>query len=411
MIRYHAAWVLPIAQPPLRHGWVEIENGRIVAVGAHPVETPAHQVVDLGDVAILPGLVNAHTHLELSYLVGRVPAAIEFVDWIRAVVSTRRTQPDPRGFEIVAAVTEGIAQAVGAGTALVGDISNTMITVDALRASALNGVVFHELIRFHAPQPDQVVADACAAIDAYASSSHGADHDVRVGLAAHAPYSVAPSVFRAIYAAARAGGRGPVSVHLAESPAESEFIARGSGPWRSFLHDVGAWDPAWQPSGTTPVEYLDALGVLDEQSVVVHGVQMTAHDLATLARRGATLVACPRSNAHTGAGIPPVDAFYASGVRVAVGTDSLASTADLSVFAEIAALRRIAPTVLAARLLESATKHGADALGFGGDYGTIEPGKRGRLLAVSITPGIADVEEYLVGGIEPDAIRWLEDTP
>ncbi len=404
MIRYHAAWVLPIAQRPIRDGWVEIEGYRIVGLGAGHTSRPADHVADLGGVAILPGLVNAHTHLELSYLGGRIPAATEFVDWIRGVVSTRRTQPDPRSLEIVNGIALGIAKAVAAGTALVGDISNTMVTVEALKASALAGVVFHELIRFNAPQPEQFVADACDTIDACITT-----HDVRVSLAAHAPYSVAPSVFRALHAAARSRGRGPVSVHLAESPAEIEFIARGTGPWRTFLNDVGAWDPAWQPSGATPVEYLDTLGVLDRQSVVVHGVQMTDRDLALLARRGATLVACPRSNVHTGAGIPPVEAFYASGVRVAVGTDSLASTADLNVFAELAALRRIAPTVPPGRLLESATKHGADALGFSADYGTLEPGKRGRLLAVSITPGIDDVEEYLVGGIEPSATRWLDD--
>jgi cytosine/adenosine deaminase-related metal-dependent hydrolase len=137
-------------------------------------------------------------------------------------------------------------------------------------------------------------------------------------------------------------------------------------------------------------------------------VQMTRVDLARLKERGTTLVTCPRSNAHTGAGLPPVEDFYDSGVRVAIGTDSLASSPDLNVFAEVATLHAIAPGVPAASLLESATIHGARALGFDADYGTIEPGKLARLLAVDVPPGTADVEEYLVSGVHPGQIRWVE---
>ncbi len=385
----------------MHHGWVEIDGGKIVALGAGRARVP--QSIDLGSVAVLPGLVNAHTHLELSHLHDRVPPATDFVQWIRGVIESRRTRPDPRSEEIMGAIHAGIAQSVSCGTALVGDISNTLATYGPLSTSVLAGVFFYELIRFNAPEPDAVVADACRQLDALPQAPH-----VRASLAAHAPYSVAPAVFRSIHEAVARSGRGPVSVHLAESAAESEFIARGTGPWRQFLEDVGAWASSWTPSGTTSVEYLDALHVLDARSLVVHGVQMTTSDLAILEARGSTLVTCPRSNRHTGAGTPPIAAFYASGVRVAVGTDSLASTGDLSVFSELAAMRAIAPSVTAASLLESATRHGADALGFGADYGTIEPGKRGRLIAVSVPPDVDDVEQYLVGGITPEQIHWID---
>ena len=155
-------------------------------------------------------------------------------------------------------------------------------------------------------------------------------------------------------------------------------------------------------------EYLDESGFLDARVLAVHGVQMSAADLARLAARGATLVTCPRSNGHTGAGAPPIEDFYASGVRVAVGTDSLASAPDLNVFAELAAMRALAPSVPAAALLDSATRQGARALGFDADYGTIEPGKRARLLAVDIPAGVDDVEEYLVSGIQPAACAGFE---
>jgi cytosine/adenosine deaminase-related metal-dependent hydrolase len=402
LIRYHAPWLLPVAQPPIRNGWVDVEGGRIVAVGSDPA--PSTHGVDLGPVALMPGLVNAHTHLELSYLHGRIPPGEAFVDWIRAVVSARRGQPDPRAPLILDAQRDAIAQAVATGTALVGDISNTLVSYGAVADSPLAGVVFQELIRFNAPQPGAVVADAVRQLDALPPAD-----DVRVSLAAHAPYSVAPSVFRAIRAATMAHHSSLLSVHVSESRAEVEFIEHGTGPWRTFLDEVGAWDPAWSAPRATPVQYLDDLGFLQPQTIVVHGVQMTGADLATLKARRCTLVACPRSNAATGAGRPPIDEFYESGVRVAVGTDSLASTADLNMFSELAAMRTVAPKVPARRLLESATRHGAEALGFGADFGTIEAGKRARLVTVRIPPDVADVEEYLVGGINADAVAWLPD--
>jgi cytosine/adenosine deaminase-related metal-dependent hydrolase len=231
---------------------------------------------------------------------------------------------------------------------------------------------------------------------------------VRASLAAHAPYSVSRSLFGAIRAALERDGLGPCSVHLSESPEEIEFVRTGRGPWRDLLAELGAWDERYAAPGVTPVEYLEAMRFLDDRVLAVHGVQMTSSDLARLAARGTTLVACPRSNKYTGAGVPPIDRFYASGVRVAVGTDSLASAPDLNVFAELAEMRALAPEVPAARLLASATLEGARALGFGSDYGTIEPGKVARLLAVELPQGVEDVEEYLVAGIQPQQVRWIE---
>jgi cytosine/adenosine deaminase-related metal-dependent hydrolase len=219
---------------------------------------------------------------------------------------------------------------------------------------------------------------------------------------------VAPLVFRAIREVVGRDPFAPCSVHLAESVEEVEFIRSGEGPWRQLLEEVGAWDPAWVPPGGSPVKFLDDTGFLDGRVLAVHGVQMTADDLRRLAEREVTLVTCPRSNGHTGAGAPPIEDFYRSGVRVAVGTDSLASAPDLNIFAEVATMRALAPHVPAAALLESATRHGAHALGFDADYGTIEAGRVARLLLVDTPPATADVEEYLVSGIQPEQLRWLE---
>ncbi|MGE5244572.1 MAG: amidohydrolase family protein [Betaproteobacteria bacterium] len=404
MIRYHAAWILPISGPPIRDGWIVVDRGRIAAVGdgLEAVPNPSIQDADLGHVAVLPGLVNAHTHLELSYLRDEIPPAAAFVTWVRGVLTARRRAPDPRAPAIVEAVANGIDEAVRCGTALVGDISNTLVTFEPLAASPLAGVVFYELIRFSAREPDAIVEEACEQIARLPPSGR-----VRASLAAHAPYSVAPGLFRAIRRAIDRHPGAPGSVHLSESVEEVEFIRTAGGAWRALLEDLGAWDPAFAAPGVSPVRYLDESGFLDSRMLAVHGVQMTADDLARLAARGVTLVTCPRSNGHTGAGVPPIERFYGAGVRVAVGTDSLASAPDLNVFAELAALRALAPSVPASWLLASATAEGARGLGFGGEYGTIEPGKVARLIAVAVPPGTADVEEYLMTGIQPEQVRWV----
>jgi cytosine/adenosine deaminase-related metal-dependent hydrolase len=242
-----------------------------------------------------------------------------------------------------------------------------------------------------------------------AQASHGVGGRFPVSLAPHAPYSVSPRLFQGIRAAQARTPFLPSSVHLAESPEECELVRTGGGPWRTLLERLRAWDPTWTAPAGSPVEYLDRMGVLDARLLAAHAVHATAGDLALLARRGVTIVTCPRSNVFVGAGEPPVADFYGSGVKVAVGTDSLASNDDLNLFAEMAAMRRLAPRVPASSLLESATAVGAAALGFDASHGTIEPGRTAALIAVSVPPEVIDVEEYLVSGITPDRVRWVSD--
>ena len=269
MISYRAAWVVPIDGSPIRDGWVTVHDGRVVGVGpgAH---VGNGRVTDLGRVALMPGLVNAHTHLELSHFREQVPAATSFVSWVRKVIALQRSRSGPKAPEIMEAIRNAIHEAVRCGTAVVGDISNTLVTFGALAASPLAAVVFYELIRFNTTDPAEVVEQAQRAIDALPLSV-----SVRPSLAAHAPYSVAPGVFRALKANMDPEALERCSVHLAESPEETEFIRAGSGPWRALLEELGSWDPAWVAPGGTPVEYLDACGFLDEHLLAVHGVQMT----------------------------------------------------------------------------------------------------------------------------------------
>ena len=400
MTTYRADWLLPISDDPVRDGWVRVDAHRITALGHGP--TPG--AISLGRAVVLPALVNVHTHLELSYLQGRVPAETRFTQWARTLMALRRQYPDPSAPEILSAARHAVAAARAAGTGLIGDVSNTLVTVPLLREAAMPAQIFHELLGFNVADPLDRVRAATTAHDAVGAD----DRDVRVSLAAHAPYSVSPALFQAIRAAIDSKPAPITSVHLGESTDEVEFLKTGGGTFRTLLEDLGVWAPDWKPPGGSPVAYLSDIGFLDRCVLVVHGVQFDGDDLSRLAALGATIASCPRSNLHVGAGSPPLEAFYAMDVNVAFGTDSLASVADLNLFAELKEARRIAPRVPARRLLESATLLGARALGFGDSFGSIEVGKRASLIAVSVPAGVNDVEEYLVGGIEPAAITWLD---
>ncbi|HVD91825.1 MAG TPA: amidohydrolase family protein [Vicinamibacterales bacterium] len=392
MIGYRAAWVLPITRPPIRGGVVSIERDRIAAVAEHAGEP----VEDLGNVAILPGLVNAHTHLELSWMHGQIARGPSMPGWAASLMSLRRSV----SHEPAEPITDAIVAACASGTCLVGDVTNTFAAYEPLMDSELSAAIFRELLGFSAPDPDAVVSAVAARIADLMPIAW-----LRPSIVPHAPYSVSPALLQAI---ARHSRGQPLSIHLGESAQEIEFLRGATGEWRDLLESLGVWNAAWVPPACGPVEYLDRLGLVDRHLIAVHGVHFDATDLSRLAAAESTIVTCPRSNRWTGAGVPPIDAFYASGVRVAVGTDSLASVEDLNVFAELAEVRRLAPSVHAAKILESATLAGAQALGFGGELGALEPGKRAQLLAVRLPADVADVEEYLLSGIEPRDVTWLD---
>jgi cytosine/adenosine deaminase-related metal-dependent hydrolase len=225
---------------------------------------------------------------------------------------------------------------------------------------------------------------------------------------AHAPYSCSPELVTRVAGTRR---RAPLSIHLAESAEEVEFLRTGGGPFRALLQDIGAWRDAWEPPRCDPVTWLDRVGYLQPGLLAVHGVHLRDAELERLRDAGAVLVTCPRSNEWVGAGLPPIAHAYAVGLPVAVGTDSLASVPTLNLFDELATLRRIAPEVTAASFLESATRVGAAALGLDGEYGTLAPGKRADLIVVEVPPDVRDVEEYLVSGVPASRVRPLPASP
>lgn len=429
-----SAWVLPIDAPPIADGAVALDGGTIVAVGtARDIltrwgdraarERGAGGMIDLGEAVVLPALVNAHTHLELSWMAQAPPPRGRFLEWVRAMI-TRETPPPERIEEEIGRALSSIA---ASGVAAVGDVGDTPAALVALRASPLSGRFFFEVIGWEARGATRF-DEAARFLDADADAGT-APATFPGSVVPHGPHSVSPEVLARIAARAR-DRRDIVSVHLAESREEDALLRYGDGPARALLDEMGVLPAGWRPPGLSPVQVLDRAELLGPRTLAVHGVHLTGEDVRLLAARGATVVLCPRSNAWLGVGEAPVAMLLQEGVRLALGTDSHASNEDLDLFAELAALRAIAPGAAASDLLRAATLGGAEALGLSSTLGSITPGKRGPLVALPLVsrrsggaPGPAAVtgdrpivegreaEPYrtVFAGLRPSGLRILGD--
>lgn len=380
-----ASWIVPVSGPPLRDGAVAVDEGRILWVGPASA-APAGPAEALGGGVLLPGLVNAHCHLELSVLEGRVPGGGGFTSWVSDLVDARgRVAPEDARL----AAGKGIRRLEDSGTVAVGDVSNTLDHLDLLAASSLAAVVFFELIGWDPSRAEAILGAAEARLAAVGGEEPAPN--VRVRLAAHAPHSVSAELFRGLIARG-----GPAALHLAESCDETRFLKSGDGAWASFLKQRGG-EVAFAPPGVSPVEYVGRLGALRRGLLAAHCVQADAADRERLAAAGVHVAVCPRSNRTIGLGLPAVPELLAAGVNVALGTDSLASSASLDLLDDAVALHREFPALGPARIVRMATANGAAALGLD-DLGSIAPGKRGALAFAPADADVADPLDFLLSG-------------
>jgi len=381
------SWVLPIAGPPIRNGRVAVHEGRVAWVGhAGDTRTPDGPLRDLGPGILLPGLVNAHCHLELSHLVGRLPFGAGFVPWVETVVGSRGCDSEE---EVRSATRSAIEFLEERGTVAVGDVSNALGHLDLLAVSSLSAVVFLELLAW---DPAKAASTLRWAEERRAAAAPMLRPDLEVRVAAHAPHSCSPPLLRGL---AERGG--PAAIHLAESPEEAAFLRDGSGCWPAFLESRGLGHVVFSPPGASPVRYADGLGVLHPRLVAAHGVQVDAEDREVLARRGVHMVLCPRSNRNLAVGTADVPALLAAGVRLALGTDSLASVETLDVLEDAVLLHHTFPSVPPAAVVRMATLGGAEALGLG-DLGAIAAGLRAALAFGPAGAPPGDPHEFLLSG-------------
>ena len=350
----------------LQDATVVLEDDRVVEVRpARPADGPARSGM------VIPGLINAHVHLELSHLVGRVPPSARFGTWLADLVAHRT----PIAPDQLAAAAQA---AVDLGTAAVVDISNDGQTASAIVAAGLQGVVQHEVLGFHAPDLEERIA-ACSEPDRWVDGPAGG---VWLRPGPHAPTSTP----EALIAAAARPGNVPASIHVAEDPAELMLLADGSGPFADLLDRLGRDWRWWTPPGCSPIAMLERLGVLGPSLLLVHARHLGNGDSERIARSGAAVCLCPRSNMHIGQAVPQVGALLEAGVDLLLGTDSLASCPDLDLFGEVDLLRSLRPDVPAATWLEAITGRAARRLDLAG-LGRLSPGSRPGLLHVFAEPG------------------------
>jgi cytosine/adenosine deaminase-related metal-dependent hydrolase len=374
--RLAARWVLPIETPAIERGALLLgEDGRIVAVGPDhrvpaPPDVPAE---DFGDALLLPGLINTHTHLELTGMAGQPPEP-DFTAWIRRLREAKSARA-PEVFR--AAARQGLADCWAAGITTVADTGDSGAVLAALSDAGACGIAYHEVFGPHPEQRNESLLGLQRDVDRLGRLAGGR---VRLGVSPHAPYTVSGQLYAATAAWARTAGL-PVAVHVAESAAESALLAGGTGPFADAWRGRGI--PMPSPLGRTPIEWLEEHGVLGERTLCIHCVRATASDVRRLADAGAAVAHCPLSNAAHRHGTAPLDAFLAAGLRVGLGTDSVVSVGALDLLAEARAAMSIAG-LDAPRALRLCTQDGARALDLDAETGSLVAGKWGDVVVMRL---------------------------
>ena len=383
-VRLRARWVLPVDMPPIENGEVVIENGRITHVGK--AISPREPHIDLGLSAILPGFVNVHAHIEYTVMRGLLED-LAFFPWIRTLtrLKTRLSLDD-----WIASATMGAAEMLSGGVTTVADACDAGASLAALLVSGQRGVVFREVFGIERePSPDLVLAALKRKIATMEEQiyRHHAEERITLGISPHAPYTVSAALFRELSAYANQKGLRQC-VHVAESRAETDLIHAGTG---EFADMFAARAIAWNPPGTSPVQYVADCGGFDAPTLAVHVIHADKADAERLAAQNVAVAHCPKSNGKLGSGVAPVKMLLKAGVTVGLGTDSVASNNAADMFEEmrsavfVARAREQSPDALTARdALYMATLGGAKALGIDSETGSLKPGKHADLCVVRL---------------------------
>ena len=377
MIRYRARYVVPVATPPIVDGVVAVDGDRIAYVGPSAAAPPG-RTVDLGYALLLPGLVNAHTHLELTGMRGFLED-LDFRSWILRLTTAKRAVLSRD--MLLDAARYGIAEGLRHGITTFADTCDSGVAFDAMRERGVRGVMYQEVF---GPDPAQCAASLAELRDKIDRLRPLETPLVRLGVSPHAPYTVSDVLFTAVARYARDAAL-PVAIHIAESALEQDLVVRGEG---AFADGLRARAIAVASRARTPVELLAALDVLSARPLLIHCIRVDAADIARIARSRCSVAHCPASNAKLGHGIAPLTDLMAAGIPVGLGSDSVASNNRMDVLEEarLAALFQRArlgsfSEVSASIAINLATLGGARAIGVDGEVGSLQVGKAADLAA------------------------------
>ncbi len=389
---FRARTVVTMDGPPIDDGAVAVAEGRILEVGGYG-EVRAScggEITDLGEVVLLPGLINAHCHLDFTALRGAIAPQESFADWIRQINAKRRELTEE---DFLGSIAAGFAEAQRWGTTTLANIESLPQLLRRLPRSPLRTWWFLELI--------DVRTDATAEELVSTAMTLG-KHAERLGLSPHAPYTASPRLSR--LAAAQGV---PLTMHLAESREEMEMFRDGRGPLFDLLQSLG------RPmedcgKGRTPLATMLARQPLDDRWLIAHLNELSEEDFALLARSPRFHIAhCPRSSRYFGHRPFQLERLRTLGFNLCLGTDSLASNDSLSLFSEMRAVRDAHPTLRPIEVLEMATVNGARALGQADAMGRLAPGCFADLVALPVTGGGDEVYEQIIAWSEPvEALKF-----
>ena len=377
-----AKYVMPNSRTIIENGAVAIQGSKIVDVGLYPTirssgTSPIH---DLGEAVLIPGLVNAHTHLDLTGCADSVQRTPKFTDWIFQIVGKRTPST------VQPSICEGVQQSLAGGATTVGDIDGTGESMQSLRDTPIRKVVFFEVLGFSGEH----AAMGLARLAAYLGASLAPDSLLTAALSPHAPYSTSAEIYRQCVASNLS-----VCTHIAETEEELEFLSSGTGAFVDYLEAFGISTAGWNPPQLTPVQYMGTLGILRRSTVLAHCNYLTDADVTMLAESGVSVVFCPRSHHYFYHTDHPILQLVERGINVAIGTDSLASNWSLSLLDELKFLARTQPYIRPETLFDMVTYNGAKGLGLA-QVGRLEKDWQADVIAVKIpNDGRPPIEQIL----------------
>ncbi|MHC5110720.1 MAG: amidohydrolase family protein [Planctomycetota bacterium] len=374
-----ARYLVPVRGNIIEDAAIRVVDGAVAEMGpARDITGDAAQ--DFGDAAILPGLVNAHTHLELSHLANQVPPSADFTDWLRRLVASFKQEPLTEK-RVAESVRSGIAQSIRGGVTTLGDISREpQWSRPWLRRSPLRAVSFGEVIAIGNRRGalEERLTRAAALTDS--------GDRLHIGISPHAPYTLEPNGLRLCAAASIEQGA-PLCIHLAETREESEFTCSRTGDFVAYLHDLGVWDELIPIPGKEPIPLAASVGLLGKRTVVAHANYVSGADVHFLAATGASVAYCPRTHHAFGHDPHPFRKMLQAGINVCVGTDSLATNPSLHLLDELRFMRQHHTDIDALQIVQMGTINGATALGLEKYAGTIEVGETADLVVLPLPPG------------------------
>ncbi len=398
---HRARIVLPLGSPPIEDGAVAIDGTNFAQVGGFDdlrSQFPVAEVTDHGEAILLPGLINAHCHLDFTSMRGAILQSGSFSAWVRRINDLKRTMTDA---DYIASITAGLGELRKWGTTTVLNIESLPELMVQLPPPRIRTWWFYELLdirsRIHT---EDVVAGALAFFEER-PSWHGG-----FGLSPHAPYTTSPDLYKLVRFCAEKYGM-PFTTHLAESDEEMQMFAEGSGPLFDFLKSIGR--DMSDCGAKTPIRHLLEADALPRGAILVHMNQLGPGDEELLAPRAGSfsIVHCPNCHEYFQRGPFPYETFRRLGFRISLGTDSCASNRGLNLFDEMQTFRRHFPNVAPKELLDMVTRHPASALGLGGRFGELRAGARADFITLPFAEGVENAFEAVVENRTPPYAVYL----